>query len=370
MNARTLKTFHFTCGISFLNLHLHMSLVYSIVVACCLFMQPNISQSMGLPSGWEKAVVLVEKRCTDLPAVPCANIPPLLTGEPGLVMPDGKSGCAAFCKAPTNTCPVQFLDLCKRPTDYYPIATGFTLHMCDVSILVSNRHVLAESESGSQLFVRGRLKSGEQVRLLIKNVRGHPNKNVDLAISQLLYPRLVKNQDISIGVIPEDAYRKQGKTTLGALRAVHAGDEAVFAGFPSILGVRGLFADKETPLIRSGIVSIVLPGDSRIGDKTFHNIFLMDSWAFKGNSGSPVVIPPSVIGYEGDNRDRKNARIVGVVSAFINLDAPIEQTAIIIGVKAKVNSGLAVVQSLEGIEDMVNQFDGAKCIPIAVTTEK
>jgi hypothetical protein len=37
------------------------------------------------------------------------------------------------------------------------------------------------------------------------------------------------------------------------------------------------------------------------------------------------------------------------------------------GIRAKVNSGLAIVQSLDGIESMAQQFEGAKCIPIAET---
>ena len=178
----------------------------------------------------------------------------------------------------------------------------------------------------------------------------------------------MKQEDIAIGIIPEDAYRQQGITALAPLSAVRAGDEAVFAGFPLVIvGVRALVANRETPLIRSGIVSIVLPGDIRFGNISAHDIFLMDSWAFQGNSGSPVVIPPSLMGYQGDDRDRGRAHIVGVVGAFLDLNAPIEQTVVVGGVRAKVNSGLAIVQSLDGIESIAQQFEGAKCIPIAKT---
>jgi hypothetical protein len=240
--------------------------------------------------------------------------------------------------------------------------------MCGVSMLVSNRHVLAEAQSGKPLFVRARLKSGEPIRLVAGELHGHPNPNVDLAACRLRYSKSVKQEDIAIGVIPEDAFRQQGKTVLATLNTVRAGDEAVFAGFPLVIGgVRALVADRETPLIRAGIVSIVLPGDIRFGERTTHDIFLVDSWAFQGNSGSPVVIPPSLIGYQDDKRDRGNAHIVGVVSAFIDLNAPIEQAVVVGGVRAKVNSGLAIIQSLDGIESMVQQFEGAKCIPIAET---
>ena len=71
------------------------------------------------------------------------------------------------------------------------------------------------------------------------------------------------------------------------------------------------------------------------------------------------------MGYQGDNRERGRAHIVGVVSAFLDLNAPIEKTVVVGGVRAKVNSGLAIVQSLDGIESIAQQFEGAKCIPIA-----
>jgi hypothetical protein len=233
---------------------------------------------------------------------------------------------------------------------------------------VSNRHVLAaaEAQNAKPLFVRARLKSGEPIRLIIGELHSHPNPNVDLAASRLRYLRSVRREDIIVGIIPEDAFRQQGKTVLGPLGSIRAGDEAVFAGFPLVIGgVRALIATRETPLIRSGIVSIVLPGDTRFGERVVHDVFLMDSWAFQGNSGSPVVIPPSFVGYQGDDRARGDARLVGVVSAFLDLNAPIEQAVVAGGVRAKVNSGLAIVQSLEGIESMAEQFEGAKCVPIA-----
>lgn len=334
-----------------------------VVFACCFLLQSAASDGMGLPEGWEKAVVLVEVKCADLPSVPCSAIPSLPNGEPGPLMPDGKSGCANFCIKPTGSCPVQFLDICKSPTGYAPIATGFIMQICGVTVLVSNRHVLAEAEGRKQLFVRARLKSGEQMRFLVGEMHGHPNKDVDIAVAQLQYDETqIKSDDIVVGVIPEDVYKQQGKTCLASLATIRAGDQAVFAGFPLVIrGVRGLVANQETPLVRSGIVSMVLPGDNKIGERTFHDIFLMDSWAFQGNSGSPVVIPPSPIGYQNDQRERNSAHLVGVVSAFFDLDAPIEQAVIVGGVKAKVNSGLAIVQSIEGIELLVQQIKGAKC---------
>lgn len=310
--------------------------------------------------------MLVEMRCADLRSIPCAQIPKMPDGQPGPPMPDGSSGCAIFCKQPIDTCPVEFLDSCKSPNDYYAMATGFVMKICDLVLLISNRHVLNEAQKGASLFVRARLKSSnDPIRLFVGEVHGHPNPNVDIAACRLKYSKSVKMEDIAIGVIPEDAFRKQGKTCLAQLNAIRAGDQAVFAGFPlSIKGVRSLVANRETPLIRSGIVSIVLPGDTQIGDKTFCDVFFMDSWAFRGNSGSPVIIPPTLIGYQNDQRERNSAHLVGVVSAFLDFNAPVEKAVVLGGVGAKINSGLAIVQSMNGLESMVEQFEGAKCIPI------
>lgn len=335
-----------------------------VFVACCFLLYPATSNSIGLPAGWDTSVVLVEKRCVDMPSVPCKKIEPMPEGKPGPPMQDGTSGCNNFCKTPTDSCPINFLDFCKSPEDYCPIATGFTLKLCGIVMLISNRHVLSAAQRSKPLFVRARLKSGEPIRLKVGEVHGHPNPNVDLAACQLLILKSVKQEDLDIGIINEDAFRQKGMTAFAPLSFVRAGDQAVFAGFPLVIGgVRALVADREIPLIRSGIVSIVLPGNVQFGKRSTQDIFLMDSWAFQGNSGSPVVIPPRLMGYKGDDRNRRSAHIVGIVSAFLDLNAPIEKAVVVGGVRAKVNSGLAIIQSLDGIESIAQQFAGAKCIP-------
>ena len=338
--------------------------LFVFAVYWILFM-PSASFCIGLPPGWENAVVLVEMQCGDMPSEPCPKIPPMPDGSPGPMMPDGKSGCLNFCKGPDDSCPINFLDFCHSPEDFCPVATGFIMEICNVTLLISNRHVLAAHQIGKPLFVRARLKSGKPIRLRVSEVHGHPNLNVDIAACQLRYSKSINMEDIDLGVIPEDLFRKNGKTCIAPLSSVRAGDQAVFAGFPLIIGgVRALVANQETPLIRSGIVSIVLPGDTQIGNISTHNIFLMDSWAFQGNSGSPVVIPPTIMGYKGDDRERKSAHLVGLISAFLDLNAPIEKAVVLGGVKAKINSGLAIVQSLDGIEDIAMQFKNAECISI------
>ncbi len=321
-------------------------------VAIYVFFDSFPSYALGLPNGWDNAIVLVEIQCTNLPSESCQKIPSIFKK---------KEECFNFCKKTGDTCPTSFLDFCKTPNDYYPIATGFLMVICNKVLLISNRHVLDKDQP---LFIRARLKSGKMIRLRTGEVHGHPNPNVDIAACELIKPNSIPTENIDIKPISEDSFRKEGKTIIAPLSSIRAGDQTVFAGFPLIIGgVRYLVTDHETPLVRSGIVSIVLPGDTKIGNITSHNIFLMDSWAFQGNSGSPVIMIPSLTNYNNDNRDKKSAKIVGVVSAFLDLNAPIEKTVVIGGVKAKINSGLAIVQSLNDLEEIVMKFSGAKCIP-------
>ena len=335
--------------------------VFFVFALCWILFKPATSLCIGLPSGWENAIVLVEIKCTDLPSEPCEKSQRMPDGSTGPMIKDRISGCLNFCKEPEDFCPINYLRFCKGPEDFYPIATGFLIKICKVTMLISNRHVLAADLAGKQLFVRARLKSGKPIRLKVSEVYGHPNPNVDIAACRLYYSKSIKMEDIDLNIIREDAFRKQGKTCIAPLSFVRPGDQAVFAGFPLVIrGVRSLVVDQEKPFVRSGIVSIVLPGDTQVGNITTHNIFLMDSWAFQGNSGSPVVIPPSVDRYKADDRDKKQAYLVGVVSAFLDFNAPIEKAVVIGGVKARVNSGLAIVQSLDGIEEIAMQFEGAE----------
>jgi hypothetical protein len=280
-------------------------------------------------------------------------------------MPDGSSGCASWCSLPAQVCPLDNVDYCKAASDYFPGATGFLVEMCGKSLLVSNRHVL---DIGVPLFVRTRFKeSGDPLRLSVGEVRAALDSNVDLAVASVRGPRFLRAGDLQIQAIPEDKLRAEGRTALAPLDSIHPGDEAVFAGFPvSLAGVRDLVKNRETPFVRSGVVSIVLPGKNEVRDATLQDVFLVDSWAFQGNSGSPVVLVPNFMTYQGEERSsRGEAKLVGVVSAFIDLNAPIEKAAVVRGVSAKVNSGLAVVQSIEPLEDTVKQFPDAKCEPIA-----
>jgi hypothetical protein len=340
-------------------------LAISVVVSGQVF-------GLGFPEHFDSAVALIEKRCADLPSVGCWNTIKNPDGSDGSLVSALKE-CQPYCTTEASSCPLSYLPFCPTPDDFFPIATGFLLQLCGFDpVLVSNRHVLVSEEAISDVYVRARLSNGDAVRLPLKLLRGHANPHVDLAVGLPAFPAggLPAGQKVTIGHIPEDETRRdKGSSWFRPISHLRAGDSAAFAGFPlAIGGVRALLADRETPLIRAGIISLVLPGTTKIGSYTFHDVFLMDSWAFQGNSGSPVLIPPVMNAYVGDDRERDRAFLVGVVSAFIDFDAPIERAVVLGGVRAKINSGLAVVQSLDGLEDVVATLPGARCVPLPTLT--
>jgi hypothetical protein len=88
-----------------------------------------------------------------------------------------------------------------------------------------------------------------------------------------------------------------------------------------------------------------------IGDREIADIFLLDSWAFPGNSGSPVFWKPTITMYSDRGFMIERPYIIGVVSAILP------------------NTGLAIIQAADGIESTVAQFPGATCIPRPKTSQ-
>lgn len=105
----------------------------------------------------------------------------------------------------------------------------------------------------------------------------------------------------------------------------------------------------DAPIFRGGVVSQKFPGSTRLkmdgGVRDLKDIFLIDAWAFPGNSGSPVFLRPSALRY---TVDRPN----------VNLTRPY-----IAGVQgaAMGGTGLTIVYGADGIEAVAAQFPDAKC---------
>lgn len=164
--------------------------------------------------------------------------------------------------------------------------TGFVfLHQSDVegnAYLVTNKHVVAEAQSGTVVFT-----AGENARPLVGKPRllksdefgqmwhGHPDPDVDITIMPL-FPRVdhmarlgmeVFFRAIPSGSIPD----LSGSAHLDAM------EEVLFVGYPN-----GLYDRKHlTPIVRRGITATPYQLDYQ-GKPNF----LIDASVFPGSSGS------------------------------------------------------------------------------------
>jgi hypothetical protein len=244
----------------------------------------------------------------------------------------------------------------RKLADFCPGATGFLMQICGKTLLVSNRHVYSEQKA--PLFVRFKKKNGDDVRFPIGlEWRGHPNESIDIAASTIQVPDGMSADDLNTTSFNEDKDRtaQNPQSFIMKFADVRVGDDVMFLGFPtSIPQIREILKNKSTPLLRSGVVSLKLPGETKQSGLTAKDVLLIDSWAFQGNSGSPVFYRPTIGSYSNDrpHLNRSRPYIIGLISAFLPWPAP-----------GGVNSGLAVVESGDGIEQTAAQFPGAKCPP-------
>jgi hypothetical protein len=295
------------------------------------------SSSIGIPSGWDRGVYVIETKRPDGHLCP-PGVAPAPSPSAGFAIPD-----------------------------YCPGATGFLVHICNLTILVSNRHVLA-SASETPLFIRTPLKAGGIIRSPLGEWRKHPDPLIDVAAVKPMIPSGYKMDDLDVAIFDEDGARRAGGTLLLRFADLRAGDEMSLLGYPiSIPAISHVLAERNTPILRGGIVSATLPGMTVAdGKPRWRDVFLVDSWAFQGNSGSPVFSRPTFLRFPDDRPDvdLSKPRIIGVVSEFLNWGAGIvavpSQTQRV-NAAAVTNSGLAVIQSADAIEQVAKEFVGANC---------
>jgi hypothetical protein len=320
---------------------------FIMIVLGVTLLQPAWVLSVGLPDNWERAVYVIE-----------------MNRPPGWTCPPSRKTTSAKEEA-------------EQP-EFCPNATGFLMRICGQSVLVSNRHVFEPqtlplvrdgrvvAHHRINRFIHAERKSGGSLRLPVGSQwRAHPNPKIDLAASLIGLPAGVNQEEIYITFFDEDTDRQAAKWTsfFLDLSQLRGGDEILTIGFPvSIPGIREILKTHGRPLLRSGIISLILPGDIAIGDKEFSDIFLIDSWNFQGNSGSPVFWKPTMARYADRGFNIRRPYIVGVVSSFLNWDVPIEPLTQPVLV-ARTNAGLSIIQAASGIETTVAQFPGASCVP-------
>lgn len=163
----------------------------------------------------------------------------------------------------------------------------------------------------------------------------HHDDRVDLA----LIPFGIDLKSDDVRAIPDDLF-------LGP-EALHELDEVFFLSYQPELKAN----DKVRPIYRSGTVSLLLP------DKTF----ILDGFAFPGNSGSPVFVRPRPIGFGPEaapiSPSPNSGRFVGIIGGYIPYrEAAISPQTGRIRVIFEENAGLSKVWSV----DLVRQIIASK----------
>ncbi|MCK4618738.1 MAG: trypsin-like peptidase domain-containing protein [Desulfobacterales bacterium] len=222
-----------------------------------------------------------------------------------------------------------------------PIGTGFLIRSSKGHILlVSAKHVVSEKS--------GKIKKALAYRINLQNGKGKIlqdkqivsagggswflSKSADIAV-RFMYILFLESDIITI---PQNLFLKYEN--------VQPGTPALILGFP--MGLRS--EEYSTAIVRRSIVSLKEPTH-----------YMIDGFAFPGNSGGPVVYMPAFqIGGITLGNYIKKQMLLGVVSSYI----PYRDTAISVQTKRpriifEENSGLAIVVPAGELIKLINRDD-------------
>jgi S1-C subfamily serine protease len=233
--------------------------------------------------------------------------------------------------------------------DTVQLGTGFIAVIDSTSgnFLVTNRHLL---RNRNLIFIRFNKKAldpkknevryyREPCPLIDKNSeplwKGHPNDTVDVAAIKINLPSTV-----------EVDIRQLGYWRLKSFDSLEVGEDVYFFGYP--LGVLELKERGDFPILRSAVVSYKSFERTPLRGVSIDSLmFLIDGFAFEGNSGSPVltrVIPLA----------KKKAQLVGIISGYIS-----NRKQNVVGkdtITFEQNTGLAIAISADRIKETLEQF--------------
>jgi V8-like Glu-specific endopeptidase len=215
----------------------------------------------------------------------------------------------------------------RRGDTNNPIGTGFLVEYKTANVLLTCRHVVFDSRSNKlrDIVFAHNSKTGSVVRRAHSDIQKgpewvfHPSEEVDLAATLFGYDPQAEEP------------LRVGPDLWATTAEVEEGEDLLYLGFP--LGLRQM--DKIRPVVRSGVVALVLPDEN----------LLIDASVSPGNSGSPVFLKPSVIDWKAKRLGTISpAKLVGLVTS--SLQVPEVATSETTGrprVVFEENSGLAEV---------------------------
>jgi hypothetical protein len=196
------------------------------------------------------------------------------------------------------------------------IGTGFCFQVDTVDgkyaqFLVTNKHVVKDSENGDITFLKGDkgrplLGSTHTLKKLNFNDMwvGHPDPEIDVCVTgiQYLLNEYVEKQGIELFFLSIDQSLLLASKELEEVDAL---EEIVFIGYPKRL----MDPVNKTPIIRKGTTAtpILLNYDGR-------KQFLVDASIFPGSSGSPVYLYNS-----GSYHRRDGSTVIGNRFKFLGI---------------------------------------------------
>jgi S1-C subfamily serine protease len=218
--------------------------------------------------------------------------------------------------------------------------------------LVTARHVVEGYLKGSggdlQIRVNPKESSGRVKELTLPtNPRPgattwfyHPDQNVDLAVIRVNF-NMLKDQGFEASFISNDLHAAD--TAKMREIGVSAGDGIFLLGFP--LNLSGI--DRSYIIVRQGIIARInqlMSGSAKT--------FLLDSFAFPGNSGGPVFLKPEISAIEGTKANNR-AVLIGVVVNYRSYDD--------VAVSRQTGQPRVIFQENSGLAEVipVDQIDAA-----------
>lgn len=174
--------------------------------------------------------------------------------------------------------------------------------------LVTNRHVFENKEGvylrfnkisgGAEIFAQSLFFTDKEPRWL-----AHRNKGVDIALLNV-NPQVLQQHKVDFAIFIEEmfAYYRNFRKI-----GIEAGDEVYILGFP--MGIAGEL--QNYPYVKYGIISRM--DEEIMKDK---RAYLIDSSIFPGNSGSPVVLKPTITFLTGTSAVSQ-IYLLGLVSQYL-----------------------------------------------------
>jgi S1-C subfamily serine protease len=219
--------------------------------------------------------------------------------------------------------------------------------------LVTNRHVFEDNQTNliQKVLLRFNLTEKRGTKCfpvdLVENGKPrwfkHKDKKVDLAIIKLNGKNMV-NEGIDFYYFRSDTDAIFTKNF--DEKGISTGDGIYVLGFP--LGLRG--NDRNYTIVKSGCIARV---DDEILKKKY---FYIDSSAYPGNSGGPVIYKPEAVSIQG-TKAVLNAGLIGVISAGETFsDIAISQQTGRARIVFEEQIGLVRIVPIDLIDDAINQY--------------